>query len=232
MGALGSSRWKYHNAKPLTCETIGIDVRFLRKRGMLEPGRVYPLSWSSRLWGKQIGSIVYACLKDRLILSYCYRGEGIEQTVSLDRTPCHYGGTRPWLLCECGRRVAVLYGAGKLFKCRHCYGLAFDTQREDPIGRCRVKAQKIREKLGGSPSLFDAFPQKPKGMHWRTYERLHYTARIRSAVSMGALVRRFEAQEANGERIYQEWKLREARRKKREAALLEKTKAKVKRITR
>jgi hypothetical protein len=34
------------------------------------------------------------------------------------------------------------------------------------------KAQKICARLGGDMSLGDFFPPKPKGMHWRTYERL------------------------------------------------------------
>jgi len=38
-----------------------------------------------------------------------------------------------------------------------------------------IKAQKIREQLGGSPSMFDEFPPKPKGMHWKRYERLRRT---------------------------------------------------------
>jgi hypothetical protein len=32
--------------------------------------------------------------------------------------------------------------------------------------------QKIREQLGGSLSLLDSVPPKPKGMHWKRYERL------------------------------------------------------------
>ncbi len=31
-------------------------------------------------------------------------------------------------------------------------------------------------KLGGSPSLADPFPDKPKGMWWRTYWRLRKEA--------------------------------------------------------
>src|SRR6266513_773273 len=34
-----------------------------------------------------------------------------------------------------------------------------------------LKSQKVRMRLGGSPNMLDDFPEKPKGMHWRTYER-------------------------------------------------------------
>jgi hypothetical protein len=45
--------------------------------------------------------------------------------------------------------------------------------------RARHKAQSIRERLGGSANMTEPFPEKPKGMHCRTYERLwreHYEA--------------------------------------------------------
>jgi hypothetical protein len=35
-----------------------------------------------------------------------------------------------------------------------------------------MKAQKIRRQLGGSLSMVDDFPPKPRGMHWKRYERL------------------------------------------------------------
>jgi hypothetical protein len=36
---------------------------------------------------------------------------------------------------------------------------------------CRAFA--IQMRLGGEPGLDHEFPEKPKGMHWRTYERLY-----------------------------------------------------------
>ena len=43
---------------------------------------------------------------------------------------------------------------------------------EQVHSRALGRAQAIRMKLGGSPSLIEDFPLKPKGMQWRTYERL------------------------------------------------------------
>jgi hypothetical protein len=77
----------------------------------------------------------------------------------------------------------VLYCSGELFACRSCYGLAYESQQQDLTGRAHLKAQKIRMRLGGSGSPADLFPDKPRGMHWQTYERLcevHDLAEARS----------------------------------------------------
>jgi hypothetical protein len=76
----------------------------------------------------------------------------------------------------CGRRVAKLYDAGDLFACRHCYGLTYQTQKEKPRDRAMSRVQKMRMRLGGSPNLLEPFPEKPLGMHWRTYHRLRAEA--------------------------------------------------------
>ena len=107
------------------------------------------------------------------------RAERCQQHIPLDWVPCRFGGERPWFLCHgvqngrsCDRRVRYLYGAGKLFACRHSYGLAYESQQEPARQRGLLKAQKIRERLGGNASMLDDFPNKPKGMHWRTHDRL------------------------------------------------------------
>ena len=98
------------------------------------------------------------------------------QTVKLDKTPCNYGGERSWFRCPgCDGRVAVLYGQklangasvkNRRFKCRRCHKLIYPSQRETWSDRMYRKAEKLWSRMGGRSG------GKPKGMHWRTYNRL------------------------------------------------------------
>ena len=129
------------------------------------------------------------CDQGRITLTYRYRcnddeWQDVEEPVAIVWTPCHFGGSRPWFICPgvvngvpCGRRVGKLYGPGRYFLCRHCYGLAYQSQREQPHERALRRANSIRMRLGGEPGMLCPFPEKPKGMHWRTYERLRQRAR-------------------------------------------------------
>ena len=103
----------------------------------------------------------------------------VEQRVPITWTACHFGGHRAWFRCPvyfkgryCGRRVALLYGAGELLACRRCYGLAYASQQETPMYRGVNRARKIRMRLGGSPDLLQPFPKRSRGMHRGTYMRL------------------------------------------------------------
>jgi hypothetical protein len=72
----------------------------------------------------------------------------------------------------CGRRVAVLYMGGEYFACRHCYNLAYKSQRETKANRSYRGADKVRNKLGWQLGIANPLEEKPKGMHWKTYNRL------------------------------------------------------------
>lgn len=72
----------------------------------------------------------------------------------------------------CDRRAAKLFLHNGLFLCRHCHGLAYESQRQDKGHRLLNKAQAIRLRLGGSANLLTPIPGKPKCMHWATYSRL------------------------------------------------------------
>ena len=166
-------RW---SSKNTTSSFRGLDVRWLLRRGHLQPGRRFSLQWTRN--DEPNGSIGGHTEMDRIVLSYSQRERGeawqpVEYPVWLDWTPCHYGGQRVWFLCPargCGRRVAVLYG-GVVFACRYCLQLAYESQREQPYQRALSRAQKIYIRLGRTSSM-DSVPGKPKGMHWRTYRRL------------------------------------------------------------
>ncbi|MFM9847002.1 MAG: hypothetical protein ACKVP3_07570 [Hyphomicrobiaceae bacterium] len=88
------------------------------------------------------------------------------------KTETNFAGQRQWFQClSCARRCRILYG-GTLFRCRKCQGLRYETQYEPPFARAATRALKIRERLGSKGGIDDRFPDKPKRMHWQTYERL------------------------------------------------------------
>lgn len=175
-----------------------LDVRRWQREGYLEPGRRFGWQWTRD--GETVASIQVRAESDRVILSYRHQQRGggewksEDYPVYLDRTPCTYGGTRVWFRCPargCGRRVAILYG-GAIFACRHCYRLAYPSQREAPYSRATRRAYKIWARLGWEPgTLNDPDWRKPKGMHQRTYERLAAEAEEWTALSMAGMIRRF-----------------------------------------
>jgi hypothetical protein len=186
-----------------TCESCNsIDVRRWHREGRLRAGQWFSCSWT---WGDEpSGSISVRTETDAVVLMFRSRCPGDSEWMSVDqRVPitwstCHFGGLRPWFRCAvhsngryCGRRVAKLYAAGELFACRHCYGLAYESQQEPMHQRGLGRAQKIRLQMGGSQNMFEPFPDKPKGMHWRTYDRrrgAHDVAEARSTMGMMRLV--------------------------------------------
>jgi hypothetical protein len=169
-----------------------IDARRWHREGRLLAGQSFSLSWSRG--GEPSGSIGVRTEADTVVLMFHARRGGhaewksVEQRVPITWTACHLGGRRAWFRCTgyssgryCGRRVALLYGAGELFACRKCCGLAYESQQESSRHRGLGKAQKIRMRLGGSPSMLDCFPGRPKGMHWRTYTRLRNSHDVAAA---------------------------------------------------
>jgi len=98
-------------------------------------------------------------------------GPGIQ--IAIERTECHYGGTRAWWQCpRCGKRCAVLWGDSAGFACRHCQRLNYASTRVKVSSRPFERANKIRERLGWGGGVANLPGDKPKGMHWRTYGRL------------------------------------------------------------
>ena len=155
-----------------TDELRALDIRQLHRDGCLErvgAGRV-TVTWDG---GSSIDVV-----KDRtgILLEYSVvDGEDREERserIVIQRTRCHFGGSRPWWFCpRCGRRCAVLFG-GSRFLCRNCHDLRYRSQSLGKGERLLRRAEKIRARLGGSGVVFGDFPPRPRGMHLRTYHRL------------------------------------------------------------
>jgi hypothetical protein len=194
MGGPGSGSWYRYSTRDTAGRYRAIDVNWMHRQGYLRPGRVFFLSWSRG--GEPCGSISGVAEEDWIVLDYQLTerdGEpkDMRYSVRLTWTPCNYGGFRPWFECPgCYRRVGKLYG-GARFLCRHCYGLAYNSQNESAWDRALSKCQNIRRRLGGTANMTEPFPDKPKGMHWRTYWRLweQYMRSERDEVAL--MARRF-----------------------------------------
>jgi hypothetical protein len=177
MGGIGSGRRLYLGERGTTDAYHSIDVRRWKRDGLLKPHQAFGWQWSRH--GEVAASIRVRTESERVILTYRHRRGGDDwkderYPVYLEWTPCHLGGQRPWFLCPargCGRRLAILYGGG-MFACRHCYQLAYQSQRESDYDRAARRADRIREKLGWEPGILNGEGWKPKGMHWNTFERL------------------------------------------------------------
>ena len=175
MGGPGSGNcWR---SKSATCEgQKRIDLKYLKKRGLLKPGQSYSLSWNMN--GEPSGNITYMANEGHLFLDFKARDYGeeewtpVKQTIRFDYTHVNFDGQRQWLVCpRCQRRCRILYGGGR-FYCRKCYRLKYQSQSEDSAQRAITRAQATRKRLGGFEGIDDPFPTKPKGMHWKTYNRL------------------------------------------------------------
>lgn len=197
MGGFGSGRGTRYNAADCTDDFRRLDVRRWQRDGFLTVGHAFGWTWTRD--GEAIASIQVKANTDRVVLNYRHRSGGgewksEEYPVLLDWTACSYGGQRAWFLCPaqgCGRRVAILYGGG-VFACRHCYRLAYASQRETDYDRAARRADKIRERLDWEPGILNGQGIKPKGMHWRTFERMAAEHEVFVGKSLAEIMRRFD----------------------------------------
>jgi hypothetical protein len=185
MGGVGSGRRSGFGRDAVeSCRSL--DVNRLHREGCLEVG--WSGNWQWTRDGERIAWISLRAEMGRIVLSYRYRRNGgdwqdVKEHIEIEHVPWRFGGSRPYFICPgvvngvtCGRRVVKLYGPGRYFLCRHCYRLAYASQSEGAWDRAVRRASKIRLRLGGDHGIVAPFPQKPKGMWQRTYERLRERA--------------------------------------------------------
>jgi hypothetical protein len=175
MGGSGSGSWWRWNTQT-TCEEVKrVDIRYMKKHNLLKAGHSGTLSW--KRGDEDSGYIGYRVEENRLILDYRFREHGgewqpIKESVWFDRTPCNYGGERLWFLCpHCSKRVAVLYGVGARFLCRHCYDIHYSSQMKGKLDQLIEQKHKLGYRIFED---YDGYGwRKKKGMHQKTFDRLH-----------------------------------------------------------
>ena len=195
MGGMGSGL-RYQGGKNTTSDMRALDIRRLQRDGLLTSGRAFNWQWTIN--GAKVADINIRTETDRVIVNYRSRRSGgewqpMEYPVYLEWTGLHYGGRRAWFLCPargCGRRVAILYG-GAIFACRHCHELVYASQRETDDDRAARRADTIRRRLEWEPGILNGEGWKPKGMHWRTFERLKAAHDAHVNLSLVGIARRF-----------------------------------------
>ena len=155
----------------MTCESWNLDMIFLAKRVSFEHDSWTYVSWKSTR-GNQALIAIDDISPERIRLKYSVQKAGGESVpysynVYIETTPCNYGGKRWWFRCpSCHRRCRVLYLPyyAKVFACRICHNLTYESQQ---VGRpgwvalseaifklpkweeqwCRARSEKKRQRL-------------------------------------------------------------------------------------
>lgn len=142
--------------------SFALDVAALRKDGFFAPdtGRWWRQQWKH-------GDLVVLDLRYRLVeaqgkpcairVKYFAKGDDFEYPISFEYTDCHFGGSRPWLVCpirhsgKCCKRARILYFPlnGMLFGCRNCLGLSYVSQEfaKSPVYQAVLKPFRVASQL-------------------------------------------------------------------------------------
>lgn len=156
-----------------TSDMRQIDVRRLAREKRLYKGASFGWEWRDADTGEKQASIWMKVIDGCLECSYTLNSQhDVKDRAPLITTECNYGGKRYWFTCPCcGGRCAVLY-LSKRVACRKCHQLVYESQSENLCNRTARSANKIRDRLGWEPGILNIDGWKPKGMHWRTFDRL------------------------------------------------------------
>jgi hypothetical protein len=183
VGNWRSTRWAGTATRTETDSLHRLDITSLRRGGGLEPGAVVAHTWSRR--GQVTGRCLSVMHTDRPILTLSYRHRPwnhpawnhVEEPIAIGTTSCHFGGTRPWLVCpRCQTRRGVLFCHEGYFRCRICHNLAYTSSREDSMRRRVRRCRELQHRLrgGGFDHSILQVPDRPIGMSRNRYETLVY----------------------------------------------------------
>lgn len=181
MGGYGSGR---QNGRPIAEHSLRVDIGWMIRKGLAVPGgwRKSNLRWTCR--GEPSGDVSYSCdMTDpenswlELRFSVPDRANGQRkhhtQRIHLSYTVPKFGGKRWWMHCPVnGARVGKLYvpPGGDIFASRKAWRVGYQSQRIAKRDSMFERLFRLQRKLGGEIGWGQPI-SRPKGMHWRTYER-------------------------------------------------------------
>src|SRR5687767_11378419 len=173
MGGPGSGRHFRFDRQMYVEDALPMDVRYLHRQGILEPGYHGTITWSYN--EQPVFGVAVQTGANSITLRISLEDRERCLVIRIDHTPCTYGGWRPWFLCpECYRRCGLLYAVEAQFACRLCHGLPYHSQRCSDEKQLLAQVRKVREQTLAGPNMFELLrdEHKPKGMHWKTFDRL------------------------------------------------------------
>lgn len=199
MGGYGSGRWRWHRPKTRVEQCVVIDAAQWQREGILREGSTcYRGAVFCVGYRVDTTDMANPVVHLKYTLSDGHASGALHKfnyRVDLRTTRPYFGGLRWWFTCPlCQRRAQKLYRPpfGDHFGCRHCYSLSYESRSYSAIDRSRERAQAVRLRLGGSASLLDPFPFKPRGMWGKTYERLQEHYHRQNTIAWSLIDRRLE----------------------------------------
>jgi hypothetical protein len=162
---------------------LKLDLNHLARKGFIKFGAnigARGISWSSSHQGEIAKGVISADMTNPDHAWFRLALGSFTQQITLVSRPRHFGGCQFFFVCPVtGGLASVLWkppGAAR-FCSRQAWGrrVAYASQFLDRDGRAHHGQSKINSRLC-SIGKFDAdewsFPPKPKGMRWKTYNRL------------------------------------------------------------
>jgi ribosomal protein L37AE/L43A len=177
MGGYGSGQWYRWNSKPTEDNFHILSISRLVEQGAVKNNIHRTGKWQWLIDNAPVSNIDYEVnTRDgnrffRAVYCTVETDKHYDFKIPLCTTNPHYGGVRWWFNCpNCSKRVGKLYNSG-IYACRTCVGMAYESQRLDEAYRKLYKAHAIYRELKGISGLYGIDPLKPKGMHWKTYQK-------------------------------------------------------------
>jgi hypothetical protein len=158
---------------------LHLNLNLLIEQHFVRPGaaRASTIRWTYS--GEEVAAgLIAADMRGDVLGSMLLILGDCSQRIVLQRCPRHFGGGQWYFVCpQTGRWASVLWKppGAQSFACRQTWGqqVAYSSQFQTMYDRACSAARAIRYRLGG-PDYSDFAgepPPRPKGMHWRTYER-------------------------------------------------------------